>query len=209
MTNASARRAPRRCDGASAETIPNRPRRARVRRPDPRTVHLRATETTLTGVAGLVGFGVFLRELDVDAELRRTFGRLKPDSRVVFPMAAQMRLLIEAAVVGEARVFGLEALANDPLFVHLAGGVVPSIDTVYRDLCCFDDKALAALDSMLAEHGLAPLAKAPPDIIHPDVDTTVEPLFGSQTRETGRPDRPDAGGLHARRGSRLGARRRP
>ncbi|WP_437715203.1 hypothetical protein WMF45_01530 [Sorangium sp. So ce448] len=38
-------------------------------------MHLRATETTLTGVAGLVGFGVFLRELDVDAELQRTFGR--------------------------------------------------------------------------------------------------------------------------------------
>ncbi|XXT69098.1 hypothetical protein WMF14_01440 [Sorangium sp. So ce693] len=143
-------------------------------------MHLRATETTLTGVAGLVGFGVFLRELDVDAELQRTFGRLKPDSRVVFPMAAQMRLLIDAAVAGEARVFGLEAPANDPLFVHLAGGVVPSIDTVYRDLRRFDDKALAALDSMLAEHGLAPLAKAPPDIIHLDMDTTVEPLFGSQ-----------------------------
>ncbi|WP_437606557.1 hypothetical protein WMF20_37145 [Sorangium sp. So ce834] len=28
----------------------------------PRAVHVRATETTLTGVAGLVGFGVFLRE---------------------------------------------------------------------------------------------------------------------------------------------------
>lgn len=162
------------------EPKPTPPRRARVRRPDPRAVHLRATETTLTGVAGLVGFGVFLRELDVDAELRRTFGRLEPDSRVVFPMAARMRLLIDAAVAREARVFGLEAPANDPLFVHLAGGVVPSIDTVYRDLRRFDDKALAALDLMLAEHGLAPLAKAPPDIIHLDVDTTVEPLFGSQ-----------------------------
>ncbi|XXZ40343.1 IS1380 family transposase [Sorangium sp. So ce327] len=155
-------------------------RRTRVRRPDPRAVHLRATETTLTGVARLVGFGVFLRELDVDAELRRTFGRLKPDSRVLYSMTAQMRLLLDAAAAGEARVFGLEALANDPLFVHLAGGVVPSIDTVYRDLCRFDDKALAALDTMLADHGFAPLAQAPPEIVHLDVDTTVEPLFGSQ-----------------------------
>ncbi|XXT40642.1 transposase [Sorangium sp. So ce513] len=131
-------------------------------------------------MAGLVGFGVFLRELGVDAELRRAFGRLKPDSRVLYPMAAQMRLLIDAAAAGEARVFGLEALANDPLFVHLAGGVVPSIDTVYRDLGRFDDEALAALDTMLAQHGLAPLAVAPPPVVHLDVDTTVEPLFGSQ-----------------------------
>ena len=36
-------------------------------------------------------------------------------------------------------MFGLEALAADPVFVHLAGGVVPSIDTVYRDLRRFDD----------------------------------------------------------------------
>ncbi len=32
-----------------------------------------------------------------------------------------------------------ESLAADPLFVRLAGGVVPSLDTVYRDLCRFDD----------------------------------------------------------------------
>ncbi|WP_436607639.1 IS1380 family transposase [Sorangium sp. So ce1024] len=163
-----------------SKPTPTPPRCARIRRPDPRAVHIRATETTLTAVAGLVGFGVFLRELGVDAELRRTFGRLKPDSRVLYPMAAQMRLLIDAAAAAEARVFGLEALANDPLFVHLAGGVVPSIDTVYRDLGRFDDEALAARDTMLAQHGFAPLAVAPPAVVHLDVDTTVEPLFGSQ-----------------------------
>jgi hypothetical protein len=41
---------------------------------------------------------------------------------VVYPMPAQLRLLMDAALVGEARVFGIEALSADPLFVHLAGG---------------------------------------------------------------------------------------
>ncbi len=33
-----------------------------------------------------------------------------------------MRLLIDAAVIGEDRVFGLERRAADPLFVRFAGG---------------------------------------------------------------------------------------
>ncbi|XXU81970.1 hypothetical protein WMF21_29820 [Sorangium sp. So ce1099] len=57
-------------------------------------------------------------------------------------MAAQMRLLMDSALAGEERIFGIEALAVDPLFVHLAGGMVPSIDTVYRDLCRFETVAL-------------------------------------------------------------------
>ncbi|XXX42810.1 hypothetical protein WME76_27065 [Sorangium sp. So ce119] len=35
-------------------------------------------------------------------------------------MAAQMRLLMDCALAGEERVFGIEALAVDPLFVRLA-----------------------------------------------------------------------------------------
>jgi hypothetical protein len=31
-----------------------------------------------------------------------------------------LRLLLDAAAVGELRVFGIEALGSDPLFVHLA-----------------------------------------------------------------------------------------
>ncbi|XYI02096.1 hypothetical protein ACMHYB_20895 [Sorangium sp. So ce1128] len=38
----------------------------------------------------------------------------------------------------------LEALAVDPLFVRLAGGVVPSIDNVYRDVGRFDEEASEA-----------------------------------------------------------------
>ncbi|AUX43622.1 uncharacterized protein SOCE26_050740 [Sorangium cellulosum] len=80
----------------------------------------------------------------------------------------------------EERVFGIEALAVDPLFVHLAGGTVPSIDTIYRDLCRFDEDALEALHSMVVDHGLALVARRKHRFVHIDVDTTVEPLFGMQ-----------------------------
>ncbi|XXT26120.1 transposase [Sorangium sp. So ce448] len=96
----------------------------------------------------------FIRGLGVDAALSRSFFRLKSGRSVIYPMAAQMRLLMDGALAGEERVFGIEALAVDPLFVRLAGGVVPSIDTVYRDLCRFDDDALEALHSMVVDHGL-------------------------------------------------------
>ncbi|XXY44838.1 transposase [Sorangium sp. So ce269] len=105
-------------------------------------MHVEPTEKNLTGVAGLAPFGAFLRELGVDAALSRRFSRLKTGRSVIYPMAAQMRLLMDSALAGEERVFGIEALAVDPLFVHLAGGIVPSIDTVYRDLCRFDEDAL-------------------------------------------------------------------
>jgi hypothetical protein len=82
------------------------------------------------------------------------FYRLKKGRLVVYPMEAQLRLLLDANVAGEGRVFGLESLAADPLFVHLAGGVVPSIDTVYRDMCRFDDEAIIDLESLMAKRGL-------------------------------------------------------
>jgi hypothetical protein len=82
-------------------------------------------------------------------------------------------------VVGEHRVFGLEALAADPLFVHLSGGVVPSLDTAYRDLKRFDPIALDALEQMMARHGLAPVRQLKRQrVVHLDIDTTVETLFG-------------------------------
>jgi hypothetical protein len=155
-------------------------RTEQVRRPDPRALRTRTTEQPLTGVAGLVSFGAFLRNLGVDAELRQQFTALKGDPNVIYPMEAQMRLLLDASAVGIDRVFGLEALAADPLFEHLAGGVVPSLDTVYRDLCRFDDASLARLEAMMAQHGLAKLAKKKLPFVHLDIDTTVTPVFGEQ-----------------------------
>lgn len=155
-------------------------RHERVRRADPTRIHSGRPDGTLTGVAGLTSFGVFCREQGVDAEFRRLFYRLKDGPAVIYPMEAQLRLLLDANVAGEARVFGLEALAPDPLFVRLAGGVVPSIDTVYRDVCRFDEGALRDLEAMMAAHGLAAVKKLQGDHVHLDIDTTVEVVFGTQ-----------------------------
>jgi hypothetical protein len=125
-------------------------------------------------------FGVFLRGLGVDRDLRRAFAALKGRG-AVYPMAAQLRMLLDLFVVGEHRVFGLESLAADPLFVHLAGGVVSSLDTVYRDLARFDAGSLEALEAMMAAHGLAPLGRAGRlSVAHLDIDTTVTPVFGAE-----------------------------
>jgi hypothetical protein len=150
----------------------------RRRRPDPCAIRVRADDPSVTSVAGLVGFGTFLRRLGVDAALRAHFDGLKSHPRVVYPMHAQLRLLIDAVAAGETRVFGLESLAADPLFVTLAGGAVPSIDVLYDDLARFDSEALARLDAMLAEHGLAPVRAVRRTRVHLDIDTTVEALFG-------------------------------
>jgi len=152
----------------------------RIRRPDPSRIQAGKPDATLTGVAGLASFGVFCREQGVDADLRRLFYRLKDGRLVVYPMEAQLRLLLDANLVGEHRVFGLESLAPDPLFVRLAGGVVPSIDTVYRDLGRFDEGALRDLEAMMVEQGLTSVKKLRSDHVHLDVDTTVECVYGTQ-----------------------------
>lgn len=123
---------------------------------------------------------MFLDRLGLPTKLRRWFGHIKDARGVVYPMDAQLRLLLDANVVGESRVFGLEALGADPLFVRLAGGSVPSVDTVYRDLCRFDEMELCKLELVMAEHGLAELHQMSLGSVHLDVDTTVEPLFGQQ-----------------------------
>src|SRR5215207_1067189 len=150
-----------------------------IRRPDPRRLRLGPPDPSLTGIAGLVPFGAFLADEGLDRALHDAFGPLKDAPSVVYPMAAQLRLLMDAFAAGEARVSGLEALAADPLFVRLAGGVVPSLDTVYRDLARFDGDALAALEGLLAAQGLRPLGRRLLAEVFLDVDTTVEPLFGS------------------------------
>ena len=105
-------------------------RTRRVRRPDPRTIHIGKPDPHLTGVAGLVGFGAYLYELGIDRVLHELFNHLKTGKRTVYVMGIQLRLLIDLFVVGEFRIFGLEALAADPLFVRLCGGVVPSLETM-------------------------------------------------------------------------------
>ena len=156
-------------------------RKRALRRPDPSRIRVGKPDASLTAVAGLVMFGTFLRAIGVDRELRELFGDLK--SRVLgkYPMEAQLRLLIDLFMVGEQRVFGLEGMASDPVFVLLAGGVLPSVDTVYRDLGRFDDEALTSLTALMASHGLVPVQKLRRrKEVHVDIDTTVTPVFGAE-----------------------------
>ncbi|MEZ4297606.1 MAG: IS1380 family transposase [Polyangiaceae bacterium] len=141
------------------------------------------SDANLTGVAGLVPFGVYLRKIGIDQELHQRFGRLKSGPLVVYPMGSQTRLLLDAFAVGETRVFGVEGLASDPLFSHLAGGVIPSIDTLYDDLNRFDEEALRDLESLMSVQGLARvpgMRRAPGTFIHLDIDTTVTPVSGER-----------------------------
>jgi Transposase DDE domain group 1 len=149
-------------------------------RPDPRRIHSGQGDPSLTGCGGLVQFGTFLRQQGIDDGLKQRFERLKDGALVVYPMPAQLRLLIDAAAIGEDRVFGLESWAADPLFVRLAGGVIPSLDTVYRDLARFDDQAIRELETWMAALGLVSLPRGRNERLHIDVDSTVEPLFGTQ-----------------------------
>ncbi len=188
-----------------------------VKRPDPRRIRRGPGDSSLTSCGGLVQFGAFVRDQGIDAGLARRFARLKSGPLVIYPMQAQMRLLLDAAVIGEDRVFGLERWAADPLFVRLAGGVVPSLDTIYRDLARFDDAAIAAFEPWVAEQGLFDLRCRRNERVHIDVDSTVEPLFGTQQgalpghnpRYHGRPSYHPVLAALAETGTIIGAELRP
>ena len=112
--------------------------------------------------------------------------------------------------------FGVEYLAGDPVFKHLAGGAVPSFDTVYRDLRRFDEGSLEALEGFMAEQGLrvVPTGRCR---LHLDLDSSVMPLFGSQEgalpgpnpRYHARPSYHPLLGVIAETGTCVGARLRP
>jgi len=180
-------------------------------------MHIGAPDARLTTVGGLVSFNAFVHEQGLPRELARRFGHLKTGRGVVYPMGAQMQLLLDMSVAGGQRVFDLEMLAADPLFAHLAGGSVPSIDVLYDDLRRFDPPALEDLEEVLAEHGAAPLRKKRLREVFVDLDTTVTPLFGTQEgalpgpnpRYHGRPSYHPILARVAQTGTIIGARLRP
>ena len=152
----------------------------RVRRADVRELKRGPDDPTLSGVGGLVDFNAFVQRERLGRRLARDFGHLKTGKQVVYPMHTQMQLLIDAAVVGARRVFDFEWLATDPIFEHLAGGAVPSIDTLYDDLRRFGPEELEGLEALMAEQGLQLLRDGRLDRVTIDIDTTVMPLFGHQ-----------------------------
>ena len=168
-------------------------------------------------MGGLVSFNAYVRELGLHRELARRFGHLKTGRGVVYPMGAQMQVLLDMSVAGGQRVFDLEMLAADPLFAHLAGGSVPSIDILYDDLRRFGAPALEDLEEVLAEQGAAPLRGQRLREVFVDLDTTVTPLFGTQEgalpgpnpRYHGRPSYHPILARIAQTGTIIGARLRP
>src|SRR3954465_429925 len=79
-------------------------RKRRVRRPDPQIIRAGKPDPSVTGVAGLVGFGGYLRRIGLDRELHAQFDGLKSGPGVIYPMGAQLRLLMDTFAVGETRV---------------------------------------------------------------------------------------------------------
>lgn len=152
----------------------------RVRRADVRELKRGPDDESLSGVGGLIDFNAFVQREGLGRRLGRDFGHLKVGRRVVYPMHTQIQLLIDAAIVGARRVFDFEWLANDPIFEHLAGGAVPSVDTLYDDLRRFGPDELEQLEAIVAEHGLRLLRARRPQRVTVDIDTTVAPLFGHQ-----------------------------
>jgi hypothetical protein len=152
----------------------------RVKRAKVSEMRIGAPDATLSGVGGLVSFNAFTQREGLGRRLREDYGHLKTGTQVVYPMHTQMQLLVDASVVGARRVFDFEHLATDPLFAHLAGGAVPSIDVLYDDLRRFGPEELESLEDLMAEHGTRPLGDDRRGELTIDVDTTVMPLFGEQ-----------------------------
>lgn len=153
--------------------------RRKVRRPDTRRILAGDPDDSLTSFAGLVSFGRFTQDIGVDRQLAETFNEMKVGRGVVYPMGTQLRLLLDAIVVDEDRVFGIEALAADRLFCRLAGESIPSLDTLYRDLRRIDKAPLKRLEGLMVAQGLFGIHRSPKSI-QGDIDSTVEPLFGTQ-----------------------------
>jgi hypothetical protein len=152
--------------------------RRRVHRPDASRIVIGPDDPTLSSFGGLVGFNAMLETLGVATSLRALCAPLKTGRTVVYPMETQVRLLLDLLVVGGTRIFDLEYLVGDPLFVHLAGGRVCCVDTLYTDLARFDDEARRQLAALLTQQGLAALRGRLLTRLHLDIDTSVCPVFG-------------------------------
>ena len=149
-----------------------------VRRPDPKRIALGPDDPSLSSLGGLVAFNVLVDSCGAGEALTSLCASLKTGPSVVYPMAIQVRLLLDLLVVGATRPFDLESLAHDPLLVHLAGDRLCSLDTLYRDLRRFDDEARERLAHEVTSQGLAALRGRLLTRLHVDVDTSVCQVHG-------------------------------
>ncbi len=85
----------------------------KIRRADVRKLRIGEPDAKLTTVGGLVSFNAFAREQGLHRELSRRFGHLKTGRGVVYPMGAQMQLLLDMSVAGSQRWITVERDAFD------------------------------------------------------------------------------------------------
>jgi Transposase DDE domain group 1 len=134
-------------------------------------------DRSLSSLGGLAAFGQFIESAGVDEELK-AFNGMKPHPNTVYSMSFQLRMSMDLFVAGETRVFGVEALASDPLFGLLNGDMVCSVDTLYEDFNRFTPPYLEKLEALAAKQGLLRVRDHRGPWAHLDIDTTVTPCFG-------------------------------
>jgi hypothetical protein len=132
-----------------------------------------------TGLGGLNALARFLRRLGIDGKLSDRFRATKARwSR--WRLDRILRVLLDAHFAGIERLYHFEDLETEPLLCAQQGvDRLPDLKTLYRDLRRFEEPVL--LDSL---HGLmrdvVTEALANQKRIVLEIDSTVEPLYGSQ-----------------------------
>jgi len=166
-----------------AERAPGRKlqkEKKQVKRVNASSIVIGKPDASLSMAGGLVSFHDWCAKQGVDKQLDEAFGHMKTGAGLVYPMGGIVSLLVDMSVMGAPRVYGIEALASDPLIVHLHGGAIPSVDTFYRDLKRFDAADVQRLETITSEHGLAAAVQAGLKEGTLDIDPTVMELFGEQ-----------------------------
>ena len=166
-----------------AERAPGREwqkKKKRVKRVNASRIVVGKPDASLSMAGGLVAFHSWCREQGVDKQLDEAFAHMKTGAGVVYPMGGVVSFAVDMSVIGVPRVYGIEALASDPLIVHLQGGAIPSIDTFYRDLKRFEAEDVQRFETITGQHGLSPAVQAGLKEVTLDIDPTVMELFGEQ-----------------------------
>ena len=85
-----------------------------MKRPEPSRLDKGKPDGKLSMVGGLADFHAFHRVEGLQGRLAEQFDHLETGKSVVYPLHAQLQLLIELAALGVERVFGLE-MSGSPI----------------------------------------------------------------------------------------------